>query len=360
MAKPTADRIKFNVGGKIFETTSTTIAKAGKGTLLGALLDDRGNLKKSHKNSEYFIDRNPKYFSVLLDLLRTGELDIPSNMNERLLYREALYYGLENHVREARWDPFAYNYRREPIVQAKPINFQRESKKIPNHKKKLGKNLVGSRIKVWWPDDRIFYEAVVASYDHATKKYKIIYDDGDIEKLVLENERWEYAESPYTSDSESISNDGFEVQARPDGKCCAVDGSIVKVNGMMDERSLINVDCQQKPASMPGHKKSGEHLVGCKIKVWWPQEKRYYDAVVESYYRGTKQHKIVYSDGDVELLVLKNERWKLVESSDVILEPESSKHRPVVKGGSKNNLKVKRQEATGLTTPKKSRKRKIR
>lgn len=26
---------------------------------------------------------------------------------------------------------------------------------------------------------------------------------------------------------------------------------------------------------------------------------------------------IVYSDGDVELLVLKNERWKLVESSDV-------------------------------------------
>nr|CAD1825010.1 unnamed protein product [Ananas comosus var. bracteatus] len=52
---------------------------------------------------EYFIDRNPACFGVLLDLLRTGELHVPAHVPERLLLREALFYGLLGHVRAARW-----------------------------------------------------------------------------------------------------------------------------------------------------------------------------------------------------------------------------------------------------------------
>ncbi|KAJ4794071.1 BTB/POZ domain-containing protein [Rhynchospora pubera] len=99
------DRVRFNVGGQLFETTSTTLANAGRESMLGALLDESWNPGQP----EYFIDRNPACFSTLLDLLRTGALHIPSNVPEKLLYREALYYGLLDHVRGAKWGPFDGN-----------------------------------------------------------------------------------------------------------------------------------------------------------------------------------------------------------------------------------------------------------
>ncbi|GAB2300213.1 hypothetical protein Dimus_034251 [Dionaea muscipula] len=103
------DRIRFNVGGKIFETTSTTLANAGRDSFFGALFDDEWNLKSHNTGRDYFIDRNPTCFAVLLDLLRTGELCIPQNLPERLLYREADFYGLTDHVRAAKWGPFDGN-----------------------------------------------------------------------------------------------------------------------------------------------------------------------------------------------------------------------------------------------------------
>lgn len=99
------DRVRFNVGGQLFETTSTTLANAGRESMLGALLDDSWNPGQD----EYFLDRNPACFSILLDLLRTGALHIPANIPEKLLYREALYYGLLDHVRAMKWGPFDGN-----------------------------------------------------------------------------------------------------------------------------------------------------------------------------------------------------------------------------------------------------------
>ncbi|KAF3775109.1 BTB/POZ domain-containing protein [Nymphaea thermarum] len=105
------DRIKLNVGGRIFETTTTTLANAGRNSLFGAMFDDQWNPRgpMDGGQDEYFIDRNPGCFSVLLDLLRTGELHIPANLPEHLLYREALYYGLLDHVRAAKWGEFDGN-----------------------------------------------------------------------------------------------------------------------------------------------------------------------------------------------------------------------------------------------------------
>uniref|UniRef100_A0A1D1YEY4 BTB/POZ domain-containing protein At2g24240 n=1 Tax=Anthurium amnicola TaxID=1678845 RepID=A0A1D1YEY4_9ARAE len=106
------DRVRLNVGGKIFETTATTLAGAGRDSMLGALLDDDWNPCRrggGGEEEEHFIDRNPDCFAVLLDLLRTGELHVPPDMSERLLYREALFYGLLDHVRGARWGPFDGN-----------------------------------------------------------------------------------------------------------------------------------------------------------------------------------------------------------------------------------------------------------
>ncbi|KAJ6833750.1 sister chromatid cohesion protein PDS5-like protein A [Iris pallida] len=57
--------------------------------------------------------------------------------------------------------------------------------------------LVGSRIKVWWPLDKAFYEGIVQSYDPQKKKHKILYDDDEIEILHLDKEKWELITSNY-------------------------------------------------------------------------------------------------------------------------------------------------------------------
>lgn len=106
------DRIKFNVGGRIFETTATTLANAGRNSFFGAFFDENWDLNSqffSNSNESFFIDRNADCFSILLDLLRTGDLNIRPNIPERLLYREASFYGLLDHVRSAKWGPFDGN-----------------------------------------------------------------------------------------------------------------------------------------------------------------------------------------------------------------------------------------------------------
>ncbi|KAK4590117.1 hypothetical protein RGQ29_020607 [Quercus rubra] len=53
-----------------------------------------------------------------------------------------------------------------------------------------------------------------------------------------------------------------------------------------------------------------ERLVGCKIKVWWPKDKTFYEGVVHSYDSVKKKHQVIYTDGDEEILNLKKERWE--------------------------------------------------
>ncbi|XP_056174892.1 sister chromatid cohesion protein PDS5 homolog C-like [Syzygium oleosum] len=60
-------------------------------------------------------------------------------------------------------------------------------------------------------------------------------------------------------------------------------------------------------------KTNGEDLVGSKIKVWWPLDKQYYEGVIEAFDNVQKKHKVLYEDGDVEILNLEAEKWKLVE-----------------------------------------------
>ncbi|XP_073010567.1 sister chromatid cohesion protein PDS5 homolog C-like isoform X1 [Typha latifolia] len=72
--------------------------------------------------------------------------------------------------------------------------------------------LIGSKIKVWWPDDKKFYEGVVKAFNPITKKHKVVYNDGDVETLLLKKERWELIEG-------STSKNGGQVKdlSSPDG-----------------------------------------------------------------------------------------------------------------------------------------------
>nr|KYP45759.1 Sister chromatid cohesion protein PDS5 isogeny B-B [Cajanus cajan] len=62
-------------------------------------------------------------------------------------------------------------------------------------------DLVGKRVKVWWPDDEMFYEGVVSYYYPSPhKRHQIVYDDGDEEILVLKEERWDFIGTGVDSD----------------------------------------------------------------------------------------------------------------------------------------------------------------
>ncbi|KAL6633993.1 hypothetical protein ACP70R_026664 [Stipagrostis hirtigluma subsp. patula] len=106
-------RVRLNVGGRVFETTAATLASAGRDTMLGAMMDASWSWNAGHGDgdgfdaaAEYFIDRDPACFAVLLDLLRTGALHVPPGVPEPALCREALYYGLLDRVRAARLGEF--------------------------------------------------------------------------------------------------------------------------------------------------------------------------------------------------------------------------------------------------------------
>lgn len=91
------DRIRLNVGGKIFETTVSTLQSAGPDSLLAAL---------SNRPEPIFIDRDPDVFSVLLSLLRSSRLPSSSRrFTPQELADEALYYGLDSHLRAAMSPP---------------------------------------------------------------------------------------------------------------------------------------------------------------------------------------------------------------------------------------------------------------
>ncbi|KAJ0805058.1 putative sister chromatid cohesion protein Pds5 [Helianthus annuus] len=57
-----------------------------------------------------------------------------------------------------------------------------------------GENLVGSRIEVWWPADRMYYPGVVTFFDFKKKRHKVLYDDGDVELINLKRQRWKWLE----------------------------------------------------------------------------------------------------------------------------------------------------------------------
>ncbi|XP_015691513.2 E3 ubiquitin-protein ligase RBBP6 isoform X2 [Oryza brachyantha] len=83
-----------------------------------------------------------------------------------------------------------------------------EAEETPQPKKNtiLDGSLIGSRIKVWWPDDKKFYKGVVKSFDVTSKKHKVVYDDGDIERLQLKKEKWEFLDEGQDNNPDASSD----------------------------------------------------------------------------------------------------------------------------------------------------------
>ncbi|KAK4374703.1 hypothetical protein RND71_005380 [Anisodus tanguticus] len=86
-------------------------------------------------------------------------------------------------------------------------NSSQKDSKRPRTIKDYGEELVGARIKIWWPLDEKFYEAAISSFDPVKRKHEVVYVDGYVEKLRLCKERWEMLE-----DNSSQKDLGIEFQ----------------------------------------------------------------------------------------------------------------------------------------------------
>ncbi|KAI3740872.1 hypothetical protein L2E82_31347 [Cichorium intybus] len=81
-------------------------------------------------------------------------------------------------------------------------------------------------------------------------------------------------------------------------------------------------------------------LIGKRIEVWWPMDKAFYEGLVKSYDHQKKKHVVLYNDGEVEVLRLDKEKWKLLETSKPTKRNKLSKSSNPKRGFSKKKIKV--------------------
>ncbi|KAL0726535.1 hypothetical protein Bca4012_022628 [Brassica carinata] len=79
-------------------------------------------------------------------------------------------------------------------------------------------NIVGSRVRVWWPIDKAYYKGVVNSYDSAKKRHLVIYDDGDQEILNLKKQKWHFLDESETEGEEDQTGHEEEASTEPQSK----------------------------------------------------------------------------------------------------------------------------------------------
>lgn len=88
-----ASRVKFNIRGRIFETFASTL-KAVSESKLGRLTPEHESYDGN--NQEYFFDRDPDLFNVILNLLVTGNLHVPRQVCGALLREELSFWEIGN------------------------------------------------------------------------------------------------------------------------------------------------------------------------------------------------------------------------------------------------------------------------
>ncbi|XP_029130138.1 uncharacterized protein LOC109812986 [Cajanus cajan] len=92
----------------------------------------------------------------------------------------------------------------------------------------------------------------------------------------------------------------------------------------------------------------GNPLVGSRIKVWWPKDKKFYEGVINSFNPIKGKHKILYTDGDIEVLNLRKQRWQLVSVDDSLNE----EGLPLQKVAEASNISEKGTEKSKLESAK--------
>ncbi|KAL4298281.1 hypothetical protein GQ457_12G019870 [Hibiscus cannabinus] len=217
-------------------------------------------------------------------------------------------------------------------------------KHTPNKEKasdsmEYGENLVGLKVKVWWPEDRAFYEGVVHSFDAVKKKHKVHYDDGDTEILNLKREKWKIIEDESEPDEEEAAND-----SSPDGS-----------SEMPQKKKAKTVDWPSKRTKMDASPKWGGGTSAGKTK----------SAATKSGRKTKEDGKVDSKSNDVLKSVSKSDNDSVTKSKDHTTKSGSKSVSAALKVGNKSTnedsgdtSKSTKSKHDGSVTPKASTKSK--
>ncbi|XP_019616011.1 PREDICTED: uncharacterized protein LOC109463595 [Branchiostoma belcheri] len=95
----TGDWVRLNVGGTVFETTRTTLARLNSQFLDRLLAEDSGFPPPA--DGVYRIDRDPEVFRVLLNFARNGRLLLSPQVTSDMILADAGFYMLRQGALEA-------------------------------------------------------------------------------------------------------------------------------------------------------------------------------------------------------------------------------------------------------------------
>ncbi|CAN8229748.1 unnamed protein product [Cochlearia groenlandica] len=139
---------------------------------------------------------------------------------------------------------------KQPLEESHDTNTKRKrslGKEKASDLKTFDKNLVGSKVRVWWPMDQAYYKGVVNSYDSAKKKHLVCYDDGDQELLYLKKQKWFFQHelessedeeaTDQTGQDEEASTTPHKKKAKTTGKQAKMDSSAKKSGGAGSSKS---------------------------------------------------------------------------------------------------------------------------
>jgi len=81
--------VTFNIGGELFTTKKTNLAKFPNSVFYAALVT---NHWQPDEFGRYFIDKDPEYIACLMEYMRTGHKDFPVDLDPTLLKQEFEYF----------------------------------------------------------------------------------------------------------------------------------------------------------------------------------------------------------------------------------------------------------------------------
>lgn len=198
------------------------------------------------------------------------------------------------------------------------------------------------RVRVFWPEEDAWFAGFVGSYDRDTKKHTVYYDDGEIERIVLADEKVEWLEQEPAADGSGSSPatpsllglkalQAMGARVREEDVTETVTEEQAKAGGGFYRTKAGKLRCgrcrscviksYKRPCFMLLRPDEKEARAGRRVSVLWPDENRRFTGVIDGYHADDDVHTIAYDDGTVEHHVLADEDVHFIEPSGVVLRP---------------------------------------
>ncbi|XP_073053768.1 sister chromatid cohesion protein PDS5 homolog D-like [Primulina eburnea] len=144
--------------------------------------------------------------------------------------------------------------------------------------------------------------------------------------------------------------EGYELPWRMRDKdpCGSVKkGNIRKKKGrMINQTNNLDSSIDLGKSSRSSELSNGEDLVNSRIQVWWPRDKMYYSGTIVSFDSLKKKHKVLYDDGETEILNMDKEIWEPFDD-----QQDFSKQEADPPASAEEHVEAKKSTAKGKPGP---------